>query len=709
MKVYEPKDIRNIAIMGHAGSGKTTLAEAILFQTGAINRRGVVEENNTQSDFNELENERGCSLFSSVLLTEWNNLKINILDTPGYDDYVGEMIAAANVADTGIIVLNAQTGVEVGTENAWIYSNKNNIPVFFVVNKLDVEQANFDDAVSGAKETFSNKITIIQYPLESGASFNSIVDILNMAVYEYPADGGTPVKKEIPDSEKEKVDAYRSELIDSIAETDEELMMKYFDEGSLTDEELLKGFHNAFLSRQIFPVLCSVSKKNMGTDRILEFVQDVVPAPNETEGKATNDGKFVKYDTSEKASLYIFKMSSEAHLGDMTFFKVVTGTIHSGLDLVNHDSSAAERLNQLFCIRGKNRFEVSELKAGDIGATVKLKSTHVNDTLHEKGFDILFKKMDYPNPKVRVAIVPKTKGEEEKVGMALHSLHLEDPTLIIEHSPELRQMIIHSQGELHLASAKWRLENRYKVQTEFIEPRVPYRETIRKQVRGSYRHKKQSGGAGQFAEVHMMIEPWYEDAPYATDVNIRKKEMYDLNWGGKLEFVNCIVGGVIDQRFLPAILKGVMDKMENGPLTGSYVRDIRIYIYDGKMHPVDSNEAAFKTAGMMVFKDIFTKADPKILEPIYTVKIRVPEEFVGDIMSDLPTRRALILGIDAEGRYQTVNAKMPMAELDKYATAVRSMTQARGSFTSEFDEYQVVPANVQQELIAKYQKQQEEE
>lgn len=709
MKVYEPKDIRNIAIMGHAGSGKTTLAEAVLFQTGAINRRGIVEENNTQSDFNELENERGCSLFSSVLLTEWNNLKINILDTPGYDDYVGEMIAAANVADTGIIVLNAQTGVEVGTENAWIYSNKNNIPVFFVVNKLDVDQANFDDAVSGAKETFSNKITIIEYPLESGASFNSIVDILNMAVYEYPADGGTPVKKEIPDSEKEKVDAYRSELIDSIAETDEELMMKYFDEGSLTDEELLKGFHNAFLSRQIFPVLCSVSKKNMGTDRILEFVKDVVPAPNETEGKATSDGKFVKYDPSEKASLYIFKMSSEAHLGDMTFFKVVTGSIHSGLDLVNHDSSTTERLNQLFCIRGKNRFEVSELKAGDIGATVKLKSTHVNDTLHEKGFDISFKKMDYPNPKVRVAIVPKTKGEEEKVGMALHSLHLEDPTLIIEHSPELRQMIIHSQGELHLAAAKWRLENRYKVQTEFIEPRVPYRETIRKQVRGSYRHKKQSGGAGQFAEVHMMIEPWYEDAPYATDVNIRKKEMHDLNWGGKLEFVNCIVGGVIDQRFLPAILKGVMDKMENGPLTGSYVRDIRIYIYDGKMHPVDSNEAAFKTAGMMVFKDIFTKADPKILEPIYTVKIRVPEEFVGDIMSDLPTRRALILGIDAEGRYQTVNAKMPMAELDKYATAVRSMTQARGSFTSEFDEYQVVPSNVQQELIAKHQKQQEEE
>ncbi len=709
MKIYEPKDIRNVALMGHAGSGKTTLAEAVLFYTGAINRRGVVEEHNTQSDFSELEHERGCSIHSSVLFTEWDNLKINLLDTPGYDDYVGELIAAASVVDTAIITLNAQTGVEVGTENAWVYSGKNNIPVFFVVNKLDVDQANFDDVVDGVKETFTKKATIIAYPLKTGASFNAIVDILNMVVYEYPADGGKPEKKDIPDSEKDKVEALRSELIDSIAETDEALMEKYFEDGELSDEDMMKGFHNAFLTRQIFPVMCAVSKNNMGTDRILEFIRDVVPAPSETAGKETDDGKLVKINPDEKTSLFVFKMASEPQIGDMTFFKVITGSVHSGLDLVNHDKSITERLNQMFCIRGKNRFEVNELRAGDIGATVKLKNTHVNDTLHEKGFDVSYKKIEYPNPKVRIAIVPKTKGEEEKVGLALHSLHLEDPTLIIEHSPELRQLIIHAQGELHLAAAKWRLENRYKVQTEFIEPRVPYRETIRKQVRGSYRHKKQSGGAGQFAEVHMMIEPWYEDAPYATDVTIRGKEMHDLSWGGKLEFVNCIVGGVIDQRFLPAILKGVMEKMENGPLTGSYVRDIRIYIYDGKMHPVDSNEAAFKTAGMMVFKDIFKKADPKVLEPIYNVKIRVPEEFVGDIMSDLPTRRALILGIDAEGRYQTVNAKMPMAELDKYATALRSMTQARASFTSEFDEYQLVPANVQQELIEKYQKQQEEE
>jgi len=709
MKIYEPKDIRNVALLGHAGTGKTTLSESILYQTSVINRKGSVEENNTQSDYNELEHERGCSILSTSLFAEWQNIKINLIDTPGYDDYVGEMIAATNAADAGIVLMNAQNSIEVGTENAWNYCSLANIPLAFVINKLDVEQADFDRCISDAKDVFSHHATVIEYPLKSGAGLHTIVDILNMVVYEYPADGGTPAKKEIPESEKSKVDAYRSELIDSIAETDEDLMNKYFDAGTLTDEEILKGFHNAFLNRQIFPVLCAVAKNNLGTDRILDFIKDIVPSPNECLGRETVDGKLVKFNASEKPSLFVFKMLSEAHLGDMTFFKVMTGTITPGLDLFNVQKSSTERINQLFCIRGKNRFEVSELKAGDIGATVKLKGTQINNTLHVKGFDVDFKQIEYPNPKMRIAIVPKTKGEEEKVGMALHNLHAEDPTLVIEHSQELRQLIIHAQGELHLNAAKWRLENRYKVMTEFIEPRVPYRETIQKQVRGMYRHKKQSGGAGQFAEVHMIIEPWYEDAHYANDVTVRGKDMHDLDWGGKLEFVNCIVGGVIDQRFLPAILKGVMEKMQVGPLTGSYVRDIRIYVHDGKMHPVDSNEAAFKTAGMMVFKENFVKADPKVLEPIYDVKIRVPEEFVGDVMSDLPTRRGLILGIDTEGRYQTINAKMPMAELDKYATALRSMTQARASHTQSFAEYQVVPMNVQMELIEKYKKLSEED
>jgi elongation factor G len=709
MNVYEQKNIRNIAVMGHAGSGKTSLIEALLYQAGSINRRGTIEERNTQSDFHELEHERSCSIFSTVLTAEWNNLKLNIIDTPGYDDYVGELIAASAVADTGLIVLNAQSGVEVGTENAWNYSGQNNIPVFFVVNKLDVDQAHFDEAVSAVRDVFTKRAVVIEYPLHAGAGFNSIIDILNMSMYQYPAGGGNPDKKDIPESEKSKVDAYRNELIESIAETDENLMTNYFENGTLTDEEIKTGFHKAFSTRQLFPVLTSCSKHNIGTDRILDFIKDIVPSPEEMQGKETTDGNFVKANPNDKTSLFIFKMTSEAHLGDMTFFKVQSGKVSAGIDVINEQKSSTERFNQIFAIKGKNRIEVPTLLAGDIGATVKLKGTQINNTLHEKGYNVCFNQITYPNSRVRTAVVPKTKGEEEKVGMGLHNLHLEDPTLVIEHSQELRQIIIHAQGELHLAATKWRLEHRYKVESEFIEPKVPYRETIQKQVRGMYRHKKQSGGAGQFAEVHMIIEPWYEDAPYASDITVRGKDMTKLDWGGNLEFVNCIVGGVIDQRFLPAIMKGVMDKMHVGPLTGSYVRDIRIYVHDGKMHPVDSNEAAFKTAGMMVFKENFVKADPKVLEPIYDVTIRVPEDFVGDVMSDLPSRRGLILGIDADGRYQTIKARMPMAELDKYATALRSMTQARASHTQSFAEYQAVPPNVQMKLIDDYKKKSEEE
>lgn len=706
MNVYEPKNIRNLAIMGHAGSGKTTLAETILFATNSINRRGTVEELNTQSDYNEIEHERGCSLFMTPLYTEWNNIKINMLDTPGYDDYVGELIASTYVADAGIITLNAQNGVEFGTENAWYYSSKNNLPVLFTVNKTDMDQANFDKTVADTQDIFGRKVTVIQYPLNSGANFNSIIDILQMALYEYS--DGKSVKKEIPASELPKVEKIRSELIDTIAEIDEELMNKYFENGELTPEEFNNGFRKAFLTRQIFPVFCTSSKNNIGTDTLLQFIKDICPSPLESVGKETTEGKFVKMDASGSCSLFVFKLTSEAHLGDMTFFKVISGKLAPGMDLINEQKSATERFNQLFIVCGKKRAEVPNLMAGDIGASVKLKTTQIGHTLHEKGFNVQFKNIEYPNPRIRTAVVPKTKGEEEKVGMGLHSLHSEDPTLVVEHSQELRQIILYAQGELHLAAAKWRLEHRYKVEAEFIEPRVPYRETIQKSVRGMYRHKKQSGGAGQFAEVHMIIEPWYEGAPYANDVTVRGKDLTDLDWGGKLEFVNCIVGGVIDQRFLPAIMKGVMDKMQFGPLTGSYVRDIRLYVFDGKMHPVDSNEAAFKTAGMMVFKENFVKADPKVLEPIYNVEVKVPEEFVGDVMSDLPSRRGVILGIDAEGRYQIIKARMPLAELDKYSTALRSMTQARAVHSQAFAEYQAVPPNVQVKLIEDYKKKQED-
>ncbi len=709
MKDYETQNIRNVALMGHAGSGKTTLAESFLFQAGAINRRGTVDDQNTVSDFHELEHERGTSIFNTPLYAEFNNNKINIIDTPGFDDYIGEVASAIRVADVGLISVNAHSGIEVGTENGWDYCLRENKPVVFIVNKLDQEQLDFNQTVSDLKNRFGHTVTSFQYPVKTGTGFNSIIDVIAMKMYTFTPGEKKMEVADIPDEQKETADKMRNEFIESIAESDEELMNKYFDEGDLSEEDVNKGLKKAIIERQLFPLLCTASKGNIGTEPVMNFIVNVLPAPNEVPGPETVDGEEVQVDPAGKPALFVFKMFSESHTGEMTFFKVMSGKLKPGLDLMNEQSQNPERFSQLFVMNGKKREEVSELDAGDIGATVKLKSTQINHTLHEKNNPLNFKPIDYPNPKVRVAVEPVTKGEEEKIGMGLNALHTEDPTLIVEHSKELRQIILHAQGELHMSAAKWRLEKRFKVQAQYIEPRVPYRETIQKPARSSYRHKKQSGGAGQFAEVYMHIEPYVEDAPDPGDVNVRGRELIELDWGGHLEYVNCIVGGVIDQRFMPAILKGIMEKMQEGPLTGSYVRDVRVYVHDGKMHPVDSNEAAFKTAGMMVFRECFTNASPKLLEPIYNVSIRCPEEHVGDVMSDLPARRGVIQGIDAEGQYQTIKAKMPLAELDKYATALRSMTQARATFNSEFMGYETVPPNVQQELVENYKKKQEEE
>lgn len=701
MKVYETKQIRNLALLGHAGSGKTTLSESILLEGGAITRRGTVEERNTVSDYYEYEQERGCSVFSTPLFTEWKDHKFNILDTPGYDDYIGEMVSSLRVADIGAIVINAHSGVEVGTENGWTQAEKNNKPVMFILNKIDNDQVDFDKSAADLKERFGNSVVFVQYPGNKGAGFNQIIDVLGKKTMQFSGVGEPKYSDAPADAAFEQ---FRGELMEAIAETDEDLMNKYFDAGELTDEEMLNGFKKAFINRQIFPVLVASSKLGVGVSSIMQFMIDYCPSPLEVLPAKPDDDKDIIADAKAPISLFVYKMLSEAHLGEMTFFRVMSGTLKTGVDLINEQKNATERFNQLFIVNGKKRVEIEALQAGDIGATVKLKSTHSSHTLHEKGKNISFPAISYPNPKIRIAIVPKVKGEEEKIGLALNAIHLEDPTLIIKHSQELRQTIISAQGDLHLAAIKWRLSNRFKVEAEFIDPKVPYRETIQKQVKGSYRHKKQSGGSGQFAEVHMLIEPWYEDMPNPAGITVRGKELIDLDWGGKLEYLNCIVGGVIDQRFMPAILKGVMDKMQFGPLTGSYVRDIRVAIYDGKMHPVDSNEAAFKTAGMNVFKENFTQASPKLLEPIYNVEIKVPEDFVGDVMSDLPSRRGVILGIDSEGRYQIIKARMPLAELDKYATGLRAMTQARATYSSEFSEYAAVPPNVQQELIDAYKK-----
>ncbi len=709
MNVYETNQIRNVALIGHANTGKTTFVECLLFNTGSITRRGIIEDNSTQSDFNEIEHEKKCSVLSSLLYVEQNNHKINILDTPGYDDFIGEMIASLNVVELGAIFVNAQSGVEVGTENAWEYCEKFKTSRIFVINKLDLEQANFDGTLSQLREIFGRKVIAFHVPVSVGPTFKAFYNLLDLKLYEYDLSSGKAKISDIPDAELSKLESLRNELLEAIAENDEDLMNKYLDSGTLEPEDLFPAVKKAIINRDIYPVFVANAKNNIGADYFVDFLINFAPNPSETEGRITRSGNIQKVDPNQPASLFVFKLTSEAHLGDMTFFKMQTGKIAPGVDLVNEQKQQVERFNQLFVINGRKRIDVNQIFAGDIGATVKLRYTQINHTLHEKGFNIDYAPIEFPNPRIRIAVAPKNKGEEEKVGMALNSLHQEDPTLIVEHSPELRQIIVYAQGEQHLAVAKWRLENRYKVETEFKEPRVPYRETIQKQVRGMYRHKKQTGGAGQFAEVHMMIEPFVEDAPIPPEFTVRGREVYDLEWGGKLEFVNCIVGGVIDQRFMPAILKGVMEKMQEGPLTGSYVRDIRVVIYDGKMHPVDSNEAAFKTAGLMVFKENFVKADPKILEPIYYVEIKVPEEFVGDVMSDLPSRRGVILGIESEGRYQVIKAKMPLAELDRYSSALRSMTQARATHKQEFAEYQVVPPQIQQKLIEEYKKRLAEE
>lgn len=704
MKVYEAQNIRNLALLGHAGTGKTTFAESFLFDTGAINRRGFVEEKNTASDHNEIEQERTSSLFATPLFSEWNDIKFNLIDTPGYNDFIGEVIAACAVCDSGIIFVNAQNGIEVGTENAWATAEKASMPVMFVINKEDMEQANFDEVAADLAHRFGHSATVVQYPTHNGSGFNLIIDVLNQVAYQYAPDGGKGEKKDLPASEKEKVEKLRTQIIEAIAESDEDLMNKYFENGTLEENEIIQGFRKAIVARQLYPVFCASGKNNIGIDRIVDFAAKTLPSPKDMPLRKSLDDHEIALEG--QTSLFIYKMMSEAHLGDMTYFRVMSGTLNAGADVVNESRNATERLNQIFIMNGKKRVEVTSLSPGDLGATVKLKSTNISDTLHEKGFDIEYPHLKYPNPILRFAVVPKTKGEEEKIGMGLQAIKAEDPSLQVEHSQELRQIILHGQGELHLSAAKWRLEKRYKVESEFIEPRVPYRETIQKQVKGSYRHKKQTGGAGQFAEVHMMVEPWYEGLPDPEALSVRGRDLIELEWGGKLEYLNCIVGGVIDQRFLPAILKGVMDKMTIGPLTGCYVRDIRVTVYDGKMHPVDSNEAAFKTAGLMVFKDNFVKADPKILEPIYEVEIKVPEDNVGDVMSDLPTRRGVILGIESEGRYQVIKARMPLAELDKYSTALRSMTGGKATYTQQYAEYQVVPPTVQIKLIEEYKKKQ---
>ena len=719
MKNYQTNQIKNVALLGNARSGKTSLAEAMLLVGGVIERKGTVEGKNTVSDYNEIEHENENSVFSTVLYTEYNDSKINIIDTPGADDFIGSVISSFSVIDTGIMLLNAQQGVEVGTEILNRHAEKHNKPLVFAINQLDHEKANFDSAIESAKQHFGGKIVPVQFPVNQGPDFDSIVDVLTMKMYKFNVETGKHEVLDIPADLKDKADEMHNNLVESAAENDESLMELFFEKESLDEDEMRKGITAGLLSRGMFPVFCVSAERNVGVTRMLEFISNVAPSPDEMPAPKDEDGNEVACKAEGQLSMFIFKTGIETHIGEINYFKLTSGALKEGMDIMNNNTDTKERISQIYAVAGKNRTKINQMVAGDIGATVKLKNTKTNHTLTDGKEGFKFPAITFPEPKYRVAIKAVTESDEEKLGEALSRTHEIDPTITIEYSKELKQIIIYGQGEHHLNNMiKWHLDNIYKIEANFLAPKIPYRETITKVAESSYRHKKQSGGAGQFGEVYMVIEPYKEGMPDPTkykaggkeiNVSVRNKEEYDLDWGGKLIYYNCIVGGAIDARFMPAILKGIMEKMEEGPLTGSYARDIRVAVYDGKMHPVDSNEISFKLAGRNAFRAAFKNAGPKIMEPIYDVEVIVPSDRMGDVMSDLQGRRAMIEGMNSEKGFEKINAKVPLAEMNKYSTSLSSITGGRATYTMKFSKYDQVPMEIQEKLIKEFEEQEEED
>ncbi|MBM6719029.1 MULTISPECIES: elongation factor G [Bacteroides] len=718
MKVYQTNEIKNIALLGNDGSGKTTLTEALLYESGVIKRRGRITAKNTVSDYFPVEQEYGYSVFSTVYHVEWNGKKLNIIDCPGSDDFVGAAITALNVTDTAVLLLNGQCGPEVGTQNHFRYTEKLGKPVIFLVNQLDSEKCDFDRVLEQLKENYGSKVVPVQYPISTGPDFNSLIDVLLMKKYSWKPEGGEPTIEEIPAEEMEKAQAWHKILVEAAAEHDETLMEKFFESDSLTEDEMREGIRKGLIARGMFPVFCVCAGKDMGVRRLMEFLGNVVPFVDEMPVVHNTRGVPVPPDANGATSLYFFKTAVEPHIGDVQYFKVMSGVVHEGDDLTNADRGSKERMAQLYVCAGSIREKVEELRAGDIGCTVKLKDVKTGNTLNGKDCDNRFNFIKYPNPKYTRAIKPVNEADMEKMMSILNRMREEDPTWVIEQSKELRQILVHGQGEFHLRTLKWRLENNEKLPVQFIEAKIPYRETITKAARADYRHKKQSGGAGQFGEVHLIVEPYYEGMP-APDVyrfngqefkvTVKGTETIDLEWGGKLVFINSVVGGAIDARFMPAILKGIMSRMEQGPLTGSYARDVRVIVYDGKMHPVDSNEISFMLAGRHAFSEAFKNAGPKILEPIYDVEVFCPSDKLGDVMSDMQGRRGMIMGMSSEKGYEKLAAKVPLKEMSNYSTALSSLTGGRASFIMKFASYELVPADVQTKLMKEFEEQEKDE
>lgn len=726
MKEYNPERIRNIALIGHGGSGKTSLAEAMLFTAGMTSRLGNVTEGNSVSDYHPDEIERQISINTSLLFCDWSDTKVNILDTPGYTDFIGEVKGALRVVDTALVVLKAVEGAEVGTEIDWKCAEEYRNSAVFVVNKLDNEHADFDSVVKQAQERFGHDVIALQFPVDQGLGFEQVVDVLGMKLLQYQRDGsGRYTEKEIPDSSdmRSRAEQLREQVIEKIAESDEALLNEFLEKGTLEGDVLKKGLREGILRRKVFPLLCVSAVHNVGTAALLDFLVDYCPmaaarppasfgrARGETVGTVgVNHGAGRKVDNSRRVvdessttrrevrvkpepngppSLFVFKTMSEHHVGELSFFRVYSGTVHPGMDLINDSNGKTERFGQIFVMNGKARKEGSRLLVGDLGAVVKLKDTHTNNTLSSKNFPVLFPPIEFPAPVMRAAIVPRSKGDEEKIASGLHTLHEEDPTFLVSVDSELSQTVISGQGELHLAIIVRRLKERYGVEVDMVEPRIPYRETIRRAVEDiMYKHKKQTGGRGQFGHVHLKLEP--------------------LPRGSGFEFVDDIVGGVVPTRFIPAVEKGVVEGLRKGVVAGHRVVDVRVTLWDGSHHSVDSDELSFKIAGMMAFKKGFLEAKPTLLEPINELEVIVPEDYMGDVMGDISSRRGKILGMESEGSYQIIKALVPLAEIHKYSTVLRSMTQGRGHFATKFSQYEEVPREVQEKVIAAYEKQKEE-
>jgi elongation factor G len=711
MKNYKTHDIKNVVLLGAPGSGKTTLAESMAFEGKVIERRGSIENDNTLSDNTELEHLYKRSIYPTILFTEFMERKLNIIDTPGSDDFCGGLFSAFKVADVGVMVFNAQNGFEAGTEIQARYARQLEKPIIAVINQLDHEKANWDMTIDEIKASSQVTPVIVQYPLNPGLGFDSFIDVLMMKMYKFKDENGTREELPIPDSEMERAAELNNALIEAAAENDESLMELYFEKGTLTQDEMRSGLKLGLAKRDIMPIFCASGRKDIGTKRLMEFIINVAPGPIKAPNFKTVDGAEIEPKEDGPVVMFVFKTSVEQHIGEISYFRLIRGHLTEGMEVVNARTGNKEKIAQLFAVAGKNRVKITDMWAGDIGCTVKLKGTKTNDTLCAPSNVVQIEPIAFPDPRYRAAVKAVKTSDDEKLGELLNKLAFEDPTILVEYSKELKQTIVQGQGEHHLNIMKWTLSNIYKVDVEFFAPRISYRETITKVANADYRHKKQSGGAGQFGEVHLLIEPYYEGMPepgkYKINgkeiaVNVKGKEEIKLEWGGVLQFYSAIVGGAIDARFMPAILKGIMEKMEEGPLTGSYARDIRVIVYDGKMHPVDSNEISFKLAGRNAFKEAFRNAGPKIMEPIYTVEVLVPSDKMGDVMSDMQNRRAMIEGMTSDRGFDRLVAKVPLAEMYRYSTTLSSLTSGRATYSMKFSSFEQVPADVQDKLLKAY-------